>query len=163
LAVKEGAARWSARPGVTFFHDDVSLDNLVPVDPLQSAKKIGTFPCLGALGRWRGGKQGDNDAAFADANRLTLFHPIQDTSKVMPQLSNCSCLHVQQRCYTFSDLSTLNHSSPRDNERNENFNKANSIQTERRTSWSSELMRNTLIVVRPAAVLPRRYIPCHAI
>jgi hypothetical protein len=70
------------------------MDNLVPVDPLQPGKEIGAFPCLGVLGRWRRGKQGDDDAAFADANRFTRFHPIQDTSKVMPQLPNGCCLHV---------------------------------------------------------------------
>jgi hypothetical protein len=94
LAVKEGAARRSVGSRVTFFHDDVSLDNLVPVDPFESAKEIGTFPGLGLLGRWGGGKQGDDDAPFADANRFTLFHQIEDTSKVMPQLSNGSRLHV---------------------------------------------------------------------
>jgi hypothetical protein len=92
----ESAARRSVGPGITFFHDDVSLDNLVPVDPFEPAEEVWSFPGYGPLGRWRGGKQRDDDAAFADANRFALFHPIEDTSKVMPQLSNGSRLHVQQ-------------------------------------------------------------------
>lgn len=108
MVLRGQGGRRSARPGVTFFHDDVSLDNLVPVDPFESAKEIGTFPGLGLLGRWRGGKQGDDDAAFADANGFTLFHPIENTSKVMPQLPNGSRLHVEQRCYTCHGTSTPN-------------------------------------------------------
>jgi hypothetical protein len=80
LAAKKGAARRSVSPEITFFHHDVFRDNLVPVDPPESAKEIGALPWLGLHGRRRRGQQGDDDAAFADTNPLTRFHPIQDTS-----------------------------------------------------------------------------------
>ncbi len=76
LGLKKLAAKWSVRPGVTFFHDDISSNNLLSVNPLKPAQEIGTLLWLGALGCWRGGKQGDDLAAFANAHRLTLFHPI---------------------------------------------------------------------------------------
>jgi hypothetical protein len=44
---------------------------------------------------------------FADANRFAFFNPVEHTSKVVPQLSNGSRLHVQQECYTFCKMSTL--------------------------------------------------------
>ena len=99
-------ARRSVRAGVAFLDDNITLEDGVPVDPLKSSEEIGALPWPGWFWRWRRGEQGDDSAAFADANRFACFNPVEHTPKVVPQLSHGSRLHVQQECYTFCKMTT---------------------------------------------------------
>jgi hypothetical protein len=91
---------------VAFLHDNITPQDGVPVDPLESPEEIGALSWPGWFWRWRRGEQRDDSAAFADANRFACFNPVEHTPKVVPQLSNGSRLHVQQECYTFCKMST---------------------------------------------------------
>jgi hypothetical protein len=85
---------WSVRARIAFLYDDVTREDGVPVDALESPKEIEALACLGSFWRRRRGEQRDDSAAFADANRFPRFHPVQHTAKVVPQLSNGRRFHV---------------------------------------------------------------------
>ena len=101
-----GAARRSVRAGVAFLHDNITPQDGVPVDPLESPEEIEALSWPGSFWRWRRGEQGDDSAAFADAHRFAFFNPVEHTPKVVPQLSHGSRFHVPQERYTFCTMST---------------------------------------------------------
>jgi hypothetical protein len=86
----------SIRPRLAVFDDDVRGKHFVTINALEAGGKVRTLrpPLAPVSRRWR--KQGDNLAALADADGFAFFNPIQDAPKIVPQLPDCGCFHVEQ-------------------------------------------------------------------
>lgn len=84
------------RPRLAVFDNDVRGKDFVTIDALEPGGKVRALWAPAGPHPWWRRKKHYNFAALADADGFAFFDPIYDAAKIMAQLPDCRCFHVEQ-------------------------------------------------------------------
>jgi hypothetical protein len=91
-------------PRIALFHDDISGEDFISINALQTRGEVGPlFRATLVRRRRRNGCY--NFTPFGHIDPLTFFHPVQDGAEIVSNLPDRRCLHVTQTCDTSPQLS----------------------------------------------------------